>query len=97
VPLAPWLTKARLLYRDGHGHYLNSSCKSESILRLLMDLALEGVHVLVTGTTLFFRPSKSIKCNTYLPGASGGIGLETVRLFLGLSVYLNEASIRKSH
>lgn len=49
-----------------------------------MDLALEGVHVLVTGTLLFqVRPSKSTaKCYIY-PGASGGIGLETVRLFLG--------------
>jgi hypothetical protein len=60
-----------------------------------MDLALEGVHVLVTGSTLLFRLSKSIKCNIYLPGASGGIGLETVRLFLGrLSSIL---VIRKSH
>ena len=50
-----------------------------------MDLALEGVHVLVTGTLLFL-PSKSTtisKCNIYSLGASGGIGLETVRLFLG--------------
>lgn len=46
-----------------------------------MDLALEGVHVLVTGTAVssLQNPLNAIVYS----GASGGIGLETVRLFLG--------------
>ena len=47
-----------------------------------MDLDLAGVHVLVTGMLAF----ELILCTVHahgLKGANGGIGLETVKVFLG--------------
>lgn len=59
-----------------------------------MDLALEGVHVLVTGTLLYFKTwvnATQLDAQNFA-GASGGIGLETVRLFVGQLLLRRNAS-----
>jgi hypothetical protein len=50
----------------------------------VMDLGLKDVHVLITGQSILFRYFIALSVMLVSKGASGGIGLETTKLFLGL-------------
>lgn len=52
-----------------------------------MDLGLEGVHVLITGRFLMDVFTTSAD-KVYVIGSSGGIGIETARLFLCACLFL---------